>query len=190
MPGNEAFLGLEGGVQGKGPSEAAGCLPVLPSPLCASLCSGRADSPGAGALRIRSSLSLSFLINKMGVVPEGALQVSVKSQTDKQGWESLKQEDAALSPSLSPHFPPPLSLSLPQLWFKSQFCHFRAVLASGVFLNISEPTFLFYKIGMLKNAWYRPYKALASGLAGRNVPEGEFLPSSLLWPRSEGCIVS
>ena len=106
MPGNEAFLGLEGGVQGKGPSEAAGCLPVLPSPLCASLCSGRADSPGAGALRIRSSLSLSFLINKMGVVPEGALQVSVKSQTDKQGWESLKQEDAALSPSLSPHFPP------------------------------------------------------------------------------------
>ena len=37
MPVNEAFLGPEGGVQGKGPGGAVGCLAVLPSPLCSSL---------------------------------------------------------------------------------------------------------------------------------------------------------
>ena len=34
---------------------------------------------------MHSSLSLRFLINKMGVVPVGASQVSVRSQTNKVG---------------------------------------------------------------------------------------------------------
>lgn len=79
------------------------------------------DSPGARALRISSlprllaSLSLSFPINKMGVVS----QVRVRSQWDEPHRlgvaETSAQEEAALSPAPShlPAFPPPVCLLLP-----------------------------------------------------------------------------
>lgn len=113
--------------------------------LC--LGSGRADAPAAGALRISSlhkllaSLSLSFLVNKMGVVMAPASQareVSAMSQTRLGVTEASAQVKVAISPPPpSLRFPPHVSLVSP------------SCVASGRLLNISEPTFLFCKTRML-----------------------------------------
>lgn len=70
--------------------------PLL-TPVVLCLGSGRADAPAARALRISSlhkllaSLSLNFLINKMGVVTVPASQASDVSGMSQPGWEWLKQ---------------------------------------------------------------------------------------------------
>lgn len=68
----------------------------LPTPVALYLGAGRDDSLGARALRINSlprflaSLSLSFLINKMGAVTVFASQASVGSQ-----WNEPKRRGVA-----------------------------------------------------------------------------------------------
>ena len=140
--------------------------------------SGRAESPGARAVIISSlslAFSLSFLIHKMG---SDTTCLTGQCEEAQNCWEWLKQEEVdILPPSASPCFPPPVSLSLTQLWFKSQICHSLAMRPwPGHLTSLSpcscsvrwECSHLLLRV-VMRDARHHPCKASTQGLAHRRL---------------------